>query len=147
MSKPNDYETDFYEWTKIQADVLKRRAVDELDWENLAHEIECAGTRYRHVIRDNLHSLLAYLLKWKYIRKNASIESGISTARTFIKTFLKDCPSLKSYPEKALLGQYGLAKFDVHSETEVLCPDNPPPEFPEKCEWTIEQILDHKFLP
>ena len=34
------YESDLYEWTKEQADALRRRASNALDWDNLAEEIE-----------------------------------------------------------------------------------------------------------
>ena len=37
------YESDLYEWTKEQADVLRRRASNALDWDNLAEEIESLG--------------------------------------------------------------------------------------------------------
>ena len=32
------YNTDVYEWTKEQADALRRGAANELDWDNLAEE-------------------------------------------------------------------------------------------------------------
>ena len=34
------YESDLYEWTKGQADTLRRRPSNELDWDNLAEKIE-----------------------------------------------------------------------------------------------------------
>ena len=44
------YESDLYEWTKAQADALRRRASNELDWDNLAEEIETLGRSNRHQI-------------------------------------------------------------------------------------------------
>ena len=38
------YESDLYAWTKEQADALRRRASNALDWDNLAEEIEILGT-------------------------------------------------------------------------------------------------------
>ena len=32
------YEADLYEWTNEQADALRRRATNEIDFENLAEE-------------------------------------------------------------------------------------------------------------
>ena len=40
MSAMSNYELDVNEWTKEQADALRRRAPNELDWDNLAEEIE-----------------------------------------------------------------------------------------------------------
>ena len=41
------YDTDLYEWTKEQADALRRRAANELDWDNLAEEIEATASAER----------------------------------------------------------------------------------------------------
>ena len=46
----SNYETDFYDWTKAQADTLRRRAANELDWDNLAEEIETLGRSERREI-------------------------------------------------------------------------------------------------
>ena len=59
------YESDLYEWTKEQADALRRRASNALDWDNLAEEIESLGAGERREIRSRLKTLLVHLLKWK----------------------------------------------------------------------------------
>ena len=59
------YQSDLYEGTKEQAEALRRRASNELDWDNLAEEIESLGTSQRSEIRARLKVLLAHLLKWR----------------------------------------------------------------------------------
>ena len=54
------YDTDLYEWTKEQADALRRRAANELDWDNLAEEIESLGNSERREIRSRLKNLLVH---------------------------------------------------------------------------------------
>ena len=58
------YDTDLYQWTIEQADALRRRAVNELDYDNLAEEIEGVGRSERREIRSRLEILLIHLLKW-----------------------------------------------------------------------------------
>jgi Domain of unknown function DUF29 len=73
------YESDLYEWTKKQADALRRRASNALDWDNLAEEIESLGTSQRSEIRARLRVLLVHLLKWKYnTNRNFSAEVGVA---------------------------------------------------------------------
>ena len=47
MSAMSNYDVDVNEWTKEQADALRRRAANELDWDNLAEEIEFLGSSNR----------------------------------------------------------------------------------------------------
>ena len=62
----SNYDTDLYEWTKEQADALRRRAANALDWDNLAEEIESLGKSDRRQIQSRLEVLLIHLLKWRY---------------------------------------------------------------------------------
>ncbi len=57
----SNYDTDVYEWTKEQADALRRRATNELDWDNLADEIEFLGVSNRHQIKSRLEILVLHL--------------------------------------------------------------------------------------
>ena len=64
---PNDlYESDFFEWTQVQARVLRERRWDDLDLENLIDEVESVGSSEKREIRNRLKILLAHLLKWKF---------------------------------------------------------------------------------
>src|SRR5208337_5135505 len=62
----SNYDSDVYEWTKEQADALRRRAANELDWDNLAEEIESLGASNLDQIESRLENLILHLLKWKY---------------------------------------------------------------------------------
>ncbi len=57
----SNYDTNVYEWTKEQADALRRRATNELDWDNLADEIESLGVSNRHQIKSRLEILVLHL--------------------------------------------------------------------------------------
>ncbi len=41
------YDQDFYVWTEVQAELLRRRRFEELDLDNLIEEVEGLGERRR----------------------------------------------------------------------------------------------------
>jgi hypothetical protein len=68
----NLYQTDFALWAERQTELLRRRAAgdlvndSDLDWQNLAEEIEAVGASTRRELRNRLARLLQHLLKWHY---------------------------------------------------------------------------------
>ena len=81
------YDEDFILWTERQATLLRRRAAGELindvelDWLNLAEEIEAIGGNTRRELRHRLARLLQHLLKWHYQPEQRS-RSWRATIRT-----------------------------------------------------------------
>lgn len=47
----NLYDSDTYTWALRQADALRRRAAGEIDWENVAEEIEDLARSDRRALR------------------------------------------------------------------------------------------------
>ncbi|MBV9286567.1 MAG: DUF29 domain-containing protein [Hyphomicrobiales bacterium] len=138
----SDYDTDLYEWTKAQADALRRRATNEVDWDNVAEEIESLGRSDRREIGSRLENLLLHLLKWKYQPEwqCGSWRGSLYEARRRIKRLLDESPSLRSLPGEYLPEGYAEARARTLQETGLL-------RLPERCPWTIEQILDPSYLP
>jgi Domain of unknown function DUF29 len=136
------YESDLYEWTKEQADALRRRAPNALDWDNLAEEIEALGTSQRGEIRSRLKVLLVHLLKWKYQPewRRGSWRGSIREAGDQIDDVLDDNPSLRTYPADCLPKAYARARLKTLDQTGLL-------SLPEACPCTIDEILDGDFLP
>ena len=60
------YEADIAAWAEQQADALRRRAANEIDWENVAEEIESLARSDRREIRNRLAVICEHLLKWAY---------------------------------------------------------------------------------
>ena len=60
------YETDFNAWLQDQAAKLRDRSHNDLDWENLAEEIESVGRSQKNEIRRRLQVLVLHLLKWQF---------------------------------------------------------------------------------
>jgi hypothetical protein len=142
MSAMSNYDIDVNEWTKEQADALRRRAPNELDWDNLAEEIESLGISNRHQIKSRLEILILHLLKWKYQPEwqCGSWRGSIREARHRLEDLISESPSLHALPADYLPKAYARARVKAHDETGLY-------RLPEACPWTIEQILDADFLP
>ena len=137
------YDTDLYGWTIEQAGALRRRAVNELDYDNLAEEIESVGRSERREIRSRLAILLIHLLKWHYqpAKQSESWRASVSEARQRIEDVLSDNPSLRAFPAEALPSAYRLAILDRTIRRLELR------HLPEACPWTIEDVLRDDFCP
>jgi hypothetical protein len=139
------YEHDFHDWAQEQADALRRRDTNALDYDNLAEEIESLGRSDRTEIRSRLEILLIHLLKWRYDPDGRcpSWRASIHEARHRIALIIEDSPSLRSFPGEALAKAWRYA-----ARNRALWPlgmrDH---DFPEACPWVIEEVLGEDFLP
>jgi hypothetical protein len=60
------YDSDFVGWTQQQAEALRSRRLERLDYDNLIEEIESMGKQQQAELTNRLAVLLAHLLKWQY---------------------------------------------------------------------------------
>jgi hypothetical protein len=136
------YEADFYAWTKGQADALRRRAANEIDWDNLAEEIDYLGNSHENEIEARLENLLLHLLKWNYQPESqcGSWRSSIREVRYRIARLIKKNPSLRAYPSDYLGEAYSAARPRALDETGLVA-------LPDACPWTIDDVLAEDFLP
>ena len=136
------YDEDFTLWTEQQAALLRRRAAGELvndadlDWQNIAEEIESMGGNTRRELRNRLARLLRHLLKWHYQpeHRSRSWRSTIRTQRQEIEDLLADNPSLRSKLSALFLAAWPRARADALDETGLL-------DLPQSSPFTIEQAL------
>jgi hypothetical protein len=65
----SDYDTDILLWSERQSELLRRRATGELvndadlDWPNIAEEIESVGREQLHAVQSLLMQALVHMLK------------------------------------------------------------------------------------
>src|SRR3954464_7943358 len=65
----SDYDTDILAWSERQSALLRRRATGELvndaelDWPNIAEEIEAVGSEQLHAVTSLLTQALVHMLK------------------------------------------------------------------------------------
>jgi Domain of unknown function DUF29 len=136
------YDEDFTLWTEQQTMLLRRRAAGELindaelDWLNIAEEIESVGGNTRRELRNRLMRLLQHLLKWHYQPelRSRSWRSTIRTQRQEIEDLLADNPSLRARLPELYSAVYHRARHAALDETGLL-------DLPEDVPFTVEQAL------
>jgi hypothetical protein len=136
------YEDDIAAWAARQADLLRRRASNELDWDNIAEEIADVGRSEEREVESRLAIACEHLLKWEFQpgRRSNSWRASVVQARTRIARVIQRNPSLKPYPATVLADAYRDGRDVAEAETGLL-------HLPETCLWTIEQVLDRDFWP
>jgi hypothetical protein len=92
------YHQDFYGWTQDQADALRRRSANEIDWDNLLAEIEGLGNSARSELRSRLAVIICHLLKWRHqkLRRTRSWALTVAEQRAQVEDLLEENPSLQS---------------------------------------------------
>lgn len=138
------YEADYARWCAEQGALLREGNLQALDRENLAEEIESLGRRDKREIENRLNVLLVHLLKWRFQpgQRSGSWKATIVEQRWRISRVIKDSPSLVGYPQHVLPEEYALARATAIIET-LLEED----AFPDRCPFSIAQILDLDFFP
>lgn len=103
------YEVDGYGWAMAQADRIRARRFDEIDWENVAEEIESVGRSEKSAYKSQLIRVLLHMLKWEAQpdRRGRSWWLSIMNGRAEALDALKENPSLKP-----LLGEIHLEALD-----------------------------------
>src|SRR5712691_471210 len=93
------YEQDFYAWTQHQAAVLRAQKWHDLDYDNLAEEVESLGKSQQNALESRLEKLMLHLLKWRYQPdkrvRGHSWQSTILAQRRRLWRLLRQNPSLR----------------------------------------------------
>ncbi|MBF6560964.1 MAG: DUF29 domain-containing protein [Candidatus Binataceae bacterium] len=142
------YDQDYYTWTQAQARALRDHRLDEVDWANVAEEIEDLGKSERRALRSRLVTLLEHLLKFAHARErmfenNArGWELSARNAREAFRERLEENPGLRPQLEGLFISAYRSARIETMKALRL--PDAAIPEMPP---WTIDEIIDDAFLP
>ncbi|MDX2237299.1 MAG: DUF29 domain-containing protein [Hyphomonadaceae bacterium] len=138
------YDADFYSWAKRQAELLRRRSGNEIDWDQIAGEMDnLAGSEERELVA-RLRVLLSHLLKWAFQpeRRTRSWRLTIANQRDELTILMRRNPGLKAKEAEAFSDAYRLARRDASLETDLdvdVFPAEPP--------FTIDQAKDEAYLP
>ena len=139
----SQYEQDFYGWTQWQSQILAKRKVSELDWQNLQAELEALGRQEYRELVSRLTVLLGHLLKWEYQPENRSRNWFLTVReqRRAINRHLSRNPSLQSRIFDALEDGFEAGVDLALRETNL-----PLRTFPEKCPYKFEDIIADNFI-
>ncbi|WP_199332122.1 DUF29 domain-containing protein [Anabaena lutea] len=138
------YKQDFYTWAYEQSNLLRQGKFNELDLPHLIEELEDLGNRHYDQLESRLTQLVAHLLKWQvqHWKRTNSWRATIRVQRTSIDKLLRRNPGLKSRLDEAMTETWSEARDLAIAETDL-----PDEQFPEKCPYTLEQIMNAEFWP
>jgi hypothetical protein len=142
MTRPGNavsYEEDFVAWLEDQARRARHGKAGELDFENIAQELEGMARGDRREIRNRLIVLLIHLLKYSAQQKKRSSDGLATEQRSRVATVIE---SLKSFPGSILEHCYVEARSRTALETGL-----PETDLPERCPFGVDQVLDPRWLP
>ena len=108
------YDRDFYEWSGQQARAIRaaqvalsdsrvndiRASLTEMDWENLAEEIESLGRSDRQGLESRIATTIEHLLKLEFspaAGPRAGWEETVGRSRGEIAMLLRTSPSLRRF--------------------------------------------------
>jgi Domain of unknown function DUF29 len=138
------YDKDTYTWAMQQADALRRRSANEVDWDNVAEEVESLGKSQISELRSRYAVLLLHLLKWLFQpeKRSRSWETTIRVQRRAIAEHLDENPGLKSRRDEILGRAYFEARLSASGETDLALET-----FPETNPFTLADAMDENFWP
>ena len=138
------YDRDLHGWALEQARALRARSANEIDWENVAEEIESLGKQQFGELTNRLVVLLTHLMKWAYQpeRRGRSWTNTLREQRRQVGKILAENPSLKPRMDEALSDAY---QTSIASLSSLL--DRDVDSFPTEPPFTWEQLLDRDWLP
>jgi uncharacterized protein DUF29 len=142
-------EHDFHAWLLEQAALLRKKRFNQLDWSNIAEELEAMASAERRELLRRLATIFEHFLKMEYepeVRRERGRKTTIAKTRTGIERILEESPGLKGqleeFAQKAYADGCKYAGTDLgltRREWEKL--------FPQTSPWTLRQIRDDDFFP
>jgi hypothetical protein len=110
------YESDLAAWAMEQADALRLRSVNRLDWDNLAEEVADLGKSQRRALRSQIGRIIEHLLKLDVSPARdprRGWEETIEDARREADLVLDDSPSLRRELDEVIEAETVLARRRV----------------------------------
>ena len=146
------YETDFFAWTRRQAQELRRlkelRLNVELDLDHVAEEIEDLGTSERDTCRSQVERILEHFLKLAFSpspQPRRGWQRSIVEARSVLANKLsasirrdvaQQLPRLYRSARRAAI--LALEEYDEAEAAQLL---------PETCIWALDDVLRDDWYP
>ena len=136
------YDADVLLWSEQQADLLRRRAAGELvneaelDWPNIAEEIEAVGSEQRHAVESLLVQALIHRLKAAAWPEASAVPHWEAEARVFLDDARRRfVPSMRQRLDLARLYRQALRGLPVTLDGQ------PPQPVPEVCPATLDELM------
>jgi len=144
------YEKDFPLWVEINLELLKEKAYDLVDWENLLEEIEDMGLRHLESCISLLAVILEHLYKWDHFRgltRAGEEEGGLSWIRSIelsrgrIDLLFDRYPSLRAKLPQEFSFAWKDARLRLKAWLIEVGKNLDQYPIPEKCPYTYEEAM------
>jgi hypothetical protein len=138
------YETDDLQWLEETITLLKNRQFEALDVDNLIEELEDLGSEKKNAVVSLLDQLIRHLLLLEYWESEVTNNSIHWQGKIYnFRLQLQDkmTKTLYNHLVYKLDVIYGRALKAVNIKTQKLV------DFPEKCPYSLEELLDIDWLP
>lgn len=143
------YEADFYAWTEEQAALLRRMAEERvntrLDLENLAEEVTDLGNNVLEVVEGNLVQVVVHLLKLEWSPQRDPRNHWTAELAAFRGNALRRLERAPSARKRVDLGR--VYRDAVRIVRPYFGGIGMMPDFLIDCPYTIDEMLDHDYLP
>ncbi|WP_297889996.1 DUF29 domain-containing protein [Sulfurihydrogenibium sp.] len=143
------YDKDYPLWVDINLQLLKDKAYEFVDWDNLLEEIEDMGARHLEACISYLAVILEHLYKWDNFKNLAGGENAgnkwirsIQNSRDRIDALFSIYPSLKSKLPSEIGKAWYLAKAEIRVwlRKNGQNPDNF--NIPQECPYTYQEAME-----
>ncbi len=143
------YDKDFPLWAEINLELLREKAYDLVDWENLREEIEDMAKSDLKACISYLAIILEHLYKWDNFRHlTRGKEKGgvgwirsVNNARKDILTMFEIYPSLKNKLPKEMDKAWKFAVRNIEKWLEDQGKDPEKYDIPKECPYTYEEAM------
>ncbi|RKT43630.1 DUF29 domain-containing protein [Thiocapsa rosea] len=136
------YDRDYHAWLTESAALLREGCLSDIDFAQIAEELEDMGRSERRAIESYLKVLIVHLLKWQHQteRRGPSWQLSIANSRDAIGRRLRESPSLRPKLPEMVVERYPNARQHAALETGLDLAD-----LPETCPFTVAQLLDDGY--
>lgn len=138
----NTYETDYYQWTREQAEALRKlvkthpglKQLEELDWDNIIEEIEALGRSEYNAVVSLLIRQIEHKLKIDYVPLEDCHRKWQGEVMVFkVNMTRKYAPSMQPKLIQQFDGIYQDAVKIVEAKYDV--------NLPKECPYSLEDLL------
>jgi hypothetical protein len=142
MNDTDLHDVDLVSWSERQADALRRRAGNEIDWDNLANEIEDVGMGALERVEGLLYQALAHRLKmlcWPAAR-------DVQKWQHDYLSFLGQARLQHRAAWDRRIDVNRIYQTALHHQPATMYGAAPVPVSP-TCPWTLQQLLHDTAAP
>jgi hypothetical protein len=135
------YEQNLYAWSKVQADLLRRRRFSELDLEHVVEEIEDVGGSLYREVRSRIRTIMEHLLKLEHSAATDPRAGWERKIRRECADLAEDLtPSLRPRIERGLARFYEAARIEAAARLRADDEHASADALPTTSPYTLDQI-------